>query len=203
MLRYVSFYVQTSAYRLSLSSPRQGSAVPNRLRGSLSTDWNTNPFIRQPHRLPHALPKPLHLIPTRPEPHFVRTGAVGFVCRTNRTFLCPTLICLLVAYLPNSSRGKTTQTGLRRKGGVSFRNLFSTPLSFSFPPLRKKRTQTGKKGIIQEPTEPTTEHWRLIQTRCWQQAQRGNALPAPEGNKEAANLILNTITIFKGSPNTR
>lgn len=153
MLRYVSFYVQSSAYRLSLSSPRQGSAVPNRLRGSLSTDWNTNPFIRQPHRLPHALPKPLHLIPTRPEPPFVRTGAVGFVWRTNRTFLCPTLICLLVAYLPNSSRGKTTQTGLRRKGGVSFRNLFSTPLSFSFPPPpkeedtnRKKRDHPGTNG---------------------------------------------------------
>lgn len=163
MLRYVSFDVQSSAYRLSLSSPRQGSAVPNRLRGSLSTDWNTNPFIRQPHRLPHALPKPLHLIPTRPEPPFVRTGAVGFVCRTNRTFLCPTLICLLVAYLPNSSRGKTTQTGLRRKGGVSFRNLFSTPLSFSFPPPAPERRghKQEKKGSSrnQRSQQLNTDAW--------------------------------------------
>lgn len=102
---------------------------------------------------------------------------VCFICHTNRTFLCPTY--LFIGCLSPGARQH--KHDLEEGRSISFKNLFSTPLSFSSPKIghkQEKKDRPTSRNQCSQQQFGEVEHWRLIQTCCWHQEQKGNALMA-------------------------
>lgn len=78
------------------------------LVGTLSTYWNMNPLLRQPHTLPRVLLNHFTWFWLNWS-LFVKTSSVYLTCHTNRIFLCPTYL-FIGCLSPYTSRGQATQT---------------------------------------------------------------------------------------------
>lgn len=96
------------------------------------------------------------------------------VIQTGHFFVWP--ICLLVTYLPTAPAARQHKHDLEE--GSILQKPLQHPIILFIP---KERTQTGKKDHLESRSQQQfsgVEHWRLIQTCCWRQEQKGNALMA-------------------------